>query len=271
MTGDAGVGESLTTVRYELRANAAWLVLNRPGTANGLDPTMIADISAALRRAGDDDTVRTVVITGAGQAFCAGVDLSYAAELGENTDRAFSEFLQPFAALVADLESFHKPLIAAVNGACVGGGLEILLACDIAISAEQAMIGDGHVVYGLLPVTGLARKLVRAIGSARASTMLLTGSLYPAAELKSVGLINRVVTAEHLEADVQDLTHQLGQRSAATIGHLKSMLRGEPDMTDHNAALFELDLAREHFDSGVPQQGITAFVEGREPNFDAKH
>ncbi|WKK14853.1 enoyl-CoA hydratase/isomerase family protein (plasmid) [Rhodococcus ruber] len=269
MTGDADGEGAIASVEYSLRSGAAWLVLNRPRAANGLDPMMIAEFSAALQRAGDDDAVKNVVITGAGNAFCAGVDLSYASELGKSADRAFEEFLQPFAALVANLEAFNKPLIAAVNGACVGGGLEILLACDVVISAEQAVIGDGHVVYGLLPVTGLVRKLVRAIGSIRASSLLLTGSLYPAAELMSAGLVNRVVAAEHLETEVQELANLIGRRSTTTLSHLKSMLRGELDMTDHSAALFELGLAREHFDSGIPQQGITAFVKGREPDFEA--
>lgn len=270
MTVDTGACAPLDTVEYGLRASTAWLVLNRPESSNGLNPAMIADIAAALRWAGDDDAVRSVVITGEGRAFCAGVDLSYAEELGQQTDRALDEFLRPFAALIADLESFHKPLIAAVNGACVGGGLEILLACDMAIAAEQALIGDGHIVYGLLPVTGLVRKLVRAVGSVRASSMVLTGSLYSAAETMSMGLINKVVAAEQLQAEVVELTSLLGRRSPTTLRHLKMMLDQEPDMDDQNAAAFELARARENLASGVPQRGIAAFVEGREPDFAAE-
>lgn len=260
---------TVSTVEYEVRGCAAWLTLNRPSALNGLTPALLTAFSAALRRAAHDDAVRCVVVTGAGRAFCAGVDLSYAQGLGQRVDRAFEDFVQPFAALVASLEAIPKPLIAAVNGTCVGGGLEIMLACDMTIAAEDALIGDGHVVYGLLPVTGIARKLIRTIGSARAHRMLMTGALYPAAEIVSMGLANKIVPAEHLVSEVGELATLLGRRSSSTLCHLKAMLRLEPDLSREAAAGFELSRAREHFASGVPQCGIRAFAEGREPDFDS--
>lgn len=257
------------TVVYRHRGHAAWLTLNRPDSLNGLTPTVIADFSAAVRHARRDEAVRCAVVTGAGRAFCTGVDLAYAKDLGLQTDRAVGEFLQPFASLVEELEAFPKPLIAAVNGTCVGGGLEIMMACDTVMAVEGSLIGDGHVVYGLLPVTGLARKLVRAVGSARARSLLLSGSLHSAAEMMSMGLINRVVAADRLVTEIDKMANTYGQRSSATLLHLKAMLREEADMSHQVAAAYELDLARQHFASGVPQRGIQAFVEGREPEFDA--
>lgn len=251
---------------YSVKNRVAWLSLNRPKARNSLTPRLIAEMQEALVCAQGDEAVRAIVLTGTGNDFCAGVDLAYAATLSDSK-KAESEFLRPFNGLIAALWQTSKPIIGAVDGTCVGGGFEMLLCCDLVIAAEQAVIGDGHVRYGMLPASGLVRKLTLSIGHSRASQMMLTGRLYKAHELLNFGLIDEVVPAADLMDAAAKSAEQLCSRSPRVLTELKVMLRQEPLMTAAEASAFEIAKAVEHFATGIPATGIEAFLNKTIPKF----
>ncbi|WKK14872.1 enoyl-CoA hydratase/isomerase family protein (plasmid) [Rhodococcus ruber] len=228
---------------------------------------MIDDLDTALGMAAEDPAVRTVVITGAGRAFCAGADLMFAESLADQPHRIATEFLAPFSAFLDKLGAVPKPVIAVVNGVCVGGGLELVLCCDLILAAEDARIADGHAKFGLLPTSGAAQRLARAIGTFKAKEMLFTAAFYSAAQLESAGLVNFTVPAAQLDAEAMRLVAELAARSPAGLSRMKELVRDEADMTPDAAARYELRAAENHFHTGIPREGIAAFTEGRKPNF----
>src|SRR3990172_2107434 len=180
---------SFETIIYEVRGGAAWITLNRPEALNAISPAMIRELGQALDRAEDAPGRRAVVLGARGRAFCAGADLKALKEAGEDNAR----FLDDVLAIMNRLERFRLPVIAAVNGMAlaggVGGGLELLLCCDLVIAAQSAKIGDAHANYGLLPGGGGSVRLPRKIGPTRAKYLMFTGEFVPAADLVAAGLV----------------------------------------------------------------------------------
>ncbi|HEY0936267.1 MAG TPA: enoyl-CoA hydratase/isomerase family protein, partial [Trebonia sp.] len=158
-------------VRYRRPGAGGWLTLNRPARRNALTPQLIRDFHRALDACDADPAVRAVVITGAGDAFCAGADLDYFnARLDEpgGCARFTAELLDPLWSLLRRLRDSPRPVIAAVNGACFAGGIELLVTCDLVIAAETAVFCDAHSLRGLAPALGGAAGLVAAVGAPRA-------------------------------------------------------------------------------------------------------
>ena len=140
------------TVLYELRGRVAWITLNRPDQLNAVDTQMMADLRAAFDRAETDTDVRLAVLTGAGRAFCAGADLKHMRGLLLSGDaEAIRRYISTMRDLLIRIESFEKPVIAAINGVAMAAGLGLMLCCDLALAAEDARIGDGHANYAVLP------------------------------------------------------------------------------------------------------------------------
>jgi enoyl-CoA hydratase len=176
-------------VLYEVEAGVAVVTINRPEARNALSSEVLRALPAALARADADPEVRAVVLTGADPVFCAGLDLR---ELGsEGTNLSEGAVSSPWPPL-------HKPLIGAVNGAAVTGGLELALQCDFLIASERARFGDTHARVGILPGWGLTVLLPQAVGLRRAKEMSMTGNFMDAAEALERGMVNRVVPHDEL-------------------------------------------------------------------------
>lgn len=178
----------------ERAAGVATLTLNRPASLNALNRALRARIAAAFRDLDEDDETRVVVLTGAGRAFCAGIDLrelgSGESQVGQPRDPAYD----PTAAMAA----FRGPIIGAINGAAVTGGFELALGCDLLVASTAARFADTHGRVGVHPAWGLSQKLSRLIGLGRAKEMSLTGNFIDAATAERWGLVNRVVAPEAL-------------------------------------------------------------------------
>ena len=142
-------------LRYERRGHGAWITLIRAEALNALNPATIAEIGQALSEAESDEQAHAVVITGEGRAFCAGADLKFINDIRAEPEMgAIGRFLETVLGLMNRVESFPKPVIAAVNGFALAGGLELVLSCDMVVAAESAKLGDAHSNYGLLPGGG---------------------------------------------------------------------------------------------------------------------
>ena len=193
-------------VLYEQRGRAAWLTLNRPAKLNALSTPLIDELDAALDRAAADDAVRVVVLTGAGRAFSAGFDLTEEVADDPPTAAEWRAVLARDIAVTMKLWSMSKPTIAAVRGWCLAGGLELALAADILVAADDARLGEPEIRYGSGPVTLL---LPFIVGQRKARELLLTGDAVDAAEAHRIGLVNRVVSGDELEGEVEALVARI--------------------------------------------------------------
>src|SRR5919197_605484 len=181
------------------------LTLNRPRKLNAMSHEVFAALDAAVAGASDDRAVRVVVITGAGTVFCAGADLSMVQEFSDLPSSAFRETLRRLQSVFDRLEQLKKPVIAALNGACVGGGVDLALACDLRIAATDAYVMIPEARLGLIPDLGATQRLPRLIGVSRAKDLILTGRRVRADECMAMGLVNRVVARDQLAAAIAEM------------------------------------------------------------------
>jgi enoyl-CoA hydratase len=262
---DSGSAATTASVVYELRGSAAWLRLQRPERMNAIDPGMIEGLGFGLARA-RDDRARAVVITGTGEVFCAGADLKHALD-GLDDLSGVERLLEEAEALMRAIERHPAPVIAAVNGIAIAGGFEIVLACDLVIAAEGALLADGHAKYGLFPGGGSTARLPRIVGPSRAKHLLFTGRTATASEMLELGVINQVVPSELLETTVAELCERIARGSAAALQRMKRVVGEGLDLPLDEALALELAVAKEHLQSADVAEGLAAFAEGRRPRF----
>ena len=251
------------TVLYNVRDNVATITLNRPQARNALNDQLLADLDAALQQADDDPTVRVIVLTGAGErVFCAGGDLSMLGAEGPVLEAHRAR--AAYAHLLRRMTRLGKPLLAAVNGHALGGGLGLVLACDLAIAAERATFGTPEIGVGLFPMMVMAL-LFRNVGRKKGMELILTGERISAAEAERMGIINRAVPDDEFEAAVAEMAGKLARHSPAVLRLGREAFHTMADM-DFDAALeylqgmLTLNLLTED-----AQEGIRAFLEKRRP------
>lgn len=247
----------------------ARLTLNRPQALNSLNRALLAALARALTGLAADDTVRVLVITGAGSAFCAGADLKevlagFAAAPGE------PDFLDVAREVTGSLAAFPKPVIAALNGSTMAGGLELALCADILLAAESARIGDAHANFGVFPGGGGAALLPRVIPLHMAMYLLFSGKTLSAAEMKSLGLVSEVHPDDRLQAAALDLARVIAAKSPLALRRMKEVARASADKTSADALLHEQVMLRQHLRSHDLQEGLRAFAEKRAPAFQGR-
>lgn len=250
----------------EHRGQVSWLYLNRPQALNAIS----FETMKALRQAWQDlqsraDT-RVIVVSGKGRGFCAGADLTDAPTLNGEPGTE-PTFLEVAAQMEAALAAVTKPVIAAVNGVCCGGGLELALMCDFIIAAEAAKVGDAHANFGALPGGGATVRLPRVVGLNQARFLMYSGDLYPASELVACGLVTRAVPAEQLETEVQAMADKIASKSPIGLARMKRLLLGGLDIPTDLALQHEKLVAAEHMRSWDAGEGGRAFGEKRKPAF----
>ncbi len=249
---------------YEVRGPAAWIHLTRPEKRNALSAEVLDGIAGGLERARNDGA-RAVVLAGTGAAFCAGADLAHVKGL-DDVD-AIGELLEEAGELTLRIEGHPAPVVAAVNGAAVAGGLELVLACDLVVAAENATFADGHVTYGLFPGAGSSIRLPRLIGANRARHLMYTGAALSAEEMHGLGVVCEILPNDELETGVQRLCERLARGSAASLARMKRVVREGIDLPLEDGLALELAEAREHLHSPDVAEGLAAFAEGRRPQF----
>jgi 2-(1,2-epoxy-1,2-dihydrophenyl)acetyl-CoA isomerase len=239
------------------------LTLNRPEALNALDSGLRAALLAAFKAAARDDEARAVLLTGAGRGFCAGADLR-----GGSGERDFRAVLSSeYNPLIAAIRALPKPVVAAVNGVAAGAGFSLAMAADVVVAAEEARFVPAFGRIGLVPDSGLARTLVRAVGRHRAFEILMGERQLSAEEAFRLGLVGAVVPGQSLAGAAGDLARRLAQGPTEAIGLTKRLLNDAEDATlfeslDREAAMQELAGRTDDH-----AEGISAFAEKRDPRF----
>jgi enoyl-CoA hydratase len=211
------------TIIYEAAGGIGKIIFNRPQAMNALTPAMLKELKSAVLEAGRDADVNVIVLTGAGRAFCAGVDLK---AMGDQTlvNGMVGDFLDvPARELIDAIRSVPRAVIGLVNGFCFTGGLEIMLACDIVIASEDAKIGDTHAKWGLRPTWGMSARLPRRVGYLKAKEISFTAEAITGKEAGRIGLINMAVPADKLEEALQSMAKKIMANSAQSIAAYKQL------------------------------------------------
>lgn len=241
-----------------------WLKLNRPQALNSLTLSLVNALTKSIEDAQNDPDVRVIVLTGEGRAFCAGADLK---DPARSRPESGAEFVKAIGALTELIEMSTKPVIAAVNGIAVAGGLELVLACDLVIAAESARIGDAHSNYALFPGAGATVRLPRKVGLNNAKLLMFTGDLLPAIEWKALGLVNSVVADDAFIDAVADLAKKLATKSPLILARMKQALNDALDQPLAIAIRYERALSNLHHFSADRVEGLAAFKEKRTPQY----
>lgn len=230
-------------LRYTVDSGVATILLDRPARKNAFTLELIDAWVDRLQLAARSDDVRVVVITGAGDSFCSGIDLSVLQKI-ERTPLAQKRMLTDRIHKVAfALEDIGKPVIAAIRGAAVGAGLDMALLCDMRIAGESAMLSEGYIKVGLVPGDGGAWLLPRIVGSAKAMELLMTGDFVDAQEALRLGMVNRVVP----DAEVLTATYDLARKIAAAPPVQISMIRRLVRQSERIDLRTHYDLVSSHF------------------------
>ncbi len=243
------------------------LVLKNP-PVNALSTALLRELDTAVAALDADPKVRAVILTGDGQYFSAGADLKEMATMDLSTA---PDVVRRGLALFARLAGLRPPVVAAINGLALGGGLELALATDLRIAGESAKLGAPEVNYGLLPAYGGTQRLPRLIGVAKAKELIFTGAIISAAEALKVGLVNKTVPAGQELRAARDMAHTIAQKAPKAVQAAKRAITEGLSMPIAQGIERETDLfAREVLPSEDLPEGILAFVERRPPKFQGK-
>ncbi len=250
----------------EKKERVAKITLNRPQVLNALDVETLQEIGAAVEDIENDSSVRVVVIAANGRAFCTGADLTGGSAAGWSLDN----FLRLWNRVFNAIENLSKPVIAAINGMALAGGLELVMVCDLAIAAEDAKLSDQHANYGLVPGGGGSQRLPRLIGIRKAKEFLYTGDRISPAEAERLGLINKVVPADKLEEATNELVTKLLGKSPMALKAVKRLVNCGMEGGLYAGLEMEMLAATAHGNTEDMAEGIKAFIERRPPEFPGK-
>ncbi|MFC2017916.1 enoyl-CoA hydratase/isomerase family protein [Chloroflexota bacterium] len=252
---------------YEKKDAIAKITLNRPEAMNSVDLETHTELQAALADIENDKALRVVVITGTGKAFCTGADLKHAVTLLQESMEKIDEFIGIWRVTCNAIENLSKPVIAAVNGLALAGGLELVLSCDMVYASETARLGDQHAAYGLIAGGGGTQRLPRAIPKNKAMELLLTGDWISAKEAEALGLVNHTVPSDKLDEAVMEMANKLAKLSPLASKGIKLLVNKGLQVDLPTALLLESKVVSINFQGPDMAEGLKAFNEKRPPVF----
>ena len=255
------------TITLEYRGAVAVLTIDRPDKLNALSSEVHKEGVAALDELSNDASVRVVVITGSGErSFIAGADI--AEFQGETPTSQRDRFHE--RTLFNSIDTFPKPVIAMINGFCLGGGNELALACDLRIASEKARFSQPEINLGLIPGGGGTQRLTRLIGEGRAMEIMLTGEMIDADAALKYGLVNHVHAADELEAKTMELANKIAEKAPIALQLAKEAVKFASRSNLDEGLRREIDLFALCFATEDKTEGVSAFLEKRKPDFKGK-
>lgn len=255
------------TIILEKKGKIGYLTLNRPKVFNAINAQLISEFREAISEVEKDDEIRVLIITGAGKAFQAGADIS---ELAKMTPLELHKWNHGILEDWRAVEALRKPVIAAINGYALGGGLELAISCDIRVASENARMGTPEVSLGIIPGTGGTQRLPRLVGKGAALEILLTGEAIGAQEAYRIGLVNKVVPEGQVVAAAEGIANKIIRNAPLAVMLAKDAVEVGEELP--------LDAAVEYGHKNVllcqssedAKEGLTAFLEKRSPEWKGK-
>lgn len=252
----------------EIEEGVAVVTVNRPESLNALNSAVLAELECTLYGIEQDQTVKAVVLTGAGEkAFVAGADIK---EMAPMTSFEGHRFAQQGQRLVLFIEKMSKPVIAAVNGYALGGGLELALACDVIYASENAKFGFPEVTLGIIPGFGGTQNLARLIGPNRAKELVFSGRIITAAKGLEWGIVNELTPLPELKEKALGLAREMSKNGSIAVGYAKNAIVNGLNMTKEDGFRYESSLFGVLFATEDQKEGMGAFVEKRKAKFQGK-
>ena len=254
-------------ILLETKDRISILTINRPEKRNALNQAARDEIRHALETLETSADSRVLIVTGAGdKAFIAGADI---AEFEGRTALSQRQAMKSFRIFDA-IENFPKPVIAMINGFCLGGGMELALACDLRIASDNAKLGQPEINLGIIPGGGGTQRLTRLVGEGKSMELILTGDMIDAAQAKAIGLVNEVVPAAELRNHVASLASRIAEKSPIALQMAKEAVKTAARMNLREGLDRETDLFSLTFVSEDKAEGVRAFLEKRKPDFKGK-
>lgn len=256
------------TILVEKKRNVAKITFNRPDALNAMSREMLSELKYALDELRVDEQIRAIILTGAGErAFSAGADLKggiFSPDTAPLEALELSRLGQEVANIV---ESYEKPIIAAVNGFALGGGSELAMACDIIVASKSAQFGQPEINLGFLPAWGGTQRLPRLVGKLKAKELVFTGERITADEAERLGLVNKVVPPEDLEETAFAFANKLAGKAPVALKLAKSAINRSGDTDLQTGLAYEAEAMGLCFATDDAKEGLKAFLEKRQPTF----
>jgi enoyl-CoA hydratase/3-hydroxyacyl-CoA dehydrogenase len=262
------MSKAYETVKVEREQSILWIVLNRAHRLNAFNDVLLEELGDALETAERDTSVRCVIITGEGdRAFSAGADVTM---FPKATPAKAEEFSRLGQKTFGKIEEMSKPVIAAINGFALGGGLELALACDFRIAAEHAELGSPEIGLGLIPGWGGTQRLVRIVGLAKAKEMVMLGERLKAEEALKIGLVHKVVHFDKLRDEVRALANKLAEGPPIAMKYAKHAINFGTQVPLEVGLRLESGLMGLAFSTEDLKEGVEAFMSRRKAEFKGK-
>jgi enoyl-CoA hydratase/3-hydroxyacyl-CoA dehydrogenase len=262
------LSKAYETVKIEREQNVLWIILNRAHRLNAFNDVLIEELADALDTAEKDQSIRCIVVMGDGdRAFSAGADVTM---FPKATPVKAEEFSRMGQRVFGKIEEMSKPVIAAINGFALGGGLELALACDFRVAAEHAELGSPEIALGLIPGWGGTQRLVRLIGLARAKEIVMLGNRLKADEALRIGLVSKVVHYDKLRDEVREMAKKLSEGPPVAMKYAKQALNFGTQVPLETGLRLEAGLMGLTFSTDDLKEGLEAFMARRKAEFKGK-
>ncbi len=255
-----------STLVFSKDKGVGTITLNRPKQKNAINDVMIKELSDLIKAIAVDDEVKVVIVTGGTEYFAAGADIN----LVQSVDSPMKAYDFSRTSPISDLDKLEKPSIAAISGFCLGGGLELALACDLRIASDSSVLGQPEINLGIIPGSGGTQRLTRIVGMAKAKELLYTGDIINAAEAHRIGLVNKVVSVDKLMDEVNKMAAKMAGKPAMAMKVTKVVVNAGINMDLESALKMESQSFALLFSTEDKTEGVAAFLEKRKPNFKGK-
>jgi enoyl-CoA hydratase len=258
---------SYVNIIVEKKESIGIIKINRPNNLNALNKDTIIELTKAVEELEKDKSIKVVILTGEGKAFIAGADIKQMRDMNPSEAKKFAEMGHN---LLMNIEKSRLPFIAAVNGYALGGGCEVMMACDICIAAASAKIGQPEINLGIHPGFGGTQRLPRLVGRMKAKELLLTGDNIDANEAHRIGLVNMVVPDDKIMEEAERIANKIASKSTVQTDFIKSLVNKGMEVDLKKACELEISYFSKSFQTEDQKEGMSAFLEKRKPNFKGK-
>jgi enoyl-CoA hydratase len=258
---------SYVNIIVEKKEGVGLIKINRPNNLNALNKDTILELTKAVEELEKDKNIKVAIITGESKAFIAGADIKQMKEMNPSEAKKFAEMGHN---LLMNIEKSRLPFIAAVNGYALGGGCEVMMACDICIAATSAKIGQPEINLGIHPGFGGTQRLPRLVGRMKAKELLLTGDNIDANEAHRIGLVNMVVPDDKIMEEAEKIANKIASKSTVQTAFIKSLVNKGMEVDLKKACELEISYFSKSFQTEDQKEGMNAFLEKRKPLFKGK-